>query len=102
MPDKFVPESVRVRLVVGQRVRYVPDHECDRTPRPSSYGASYGCRGHESTFDAENKVGIITYDRDISFPNHPYVVTMDERYTFGDRPYTQIIVAAHELALVED
>ena len=52
MSDKYVPESVLKRLVVGQRVRYVPDGECDLTPSTTSIAADYGASGHEGYADA--------------------------------------------------
>ncbi len=103
MPDKFVPESVRAKLVVGQRVRYVPDGDCELLqPTPDSYAAPYGATGHEGFTNAEGKTGIITSADHRLFPEHPYDVEMDEEFQFGGRDFQRITVAAHELALVED
>ena len=103
MSDKFVPESVLKRLVVGQHVRYVPPDMCDYLPSLESHGGALGAVNHESITNAEHKTGAIENIRmNPRIPDHPYRVHMDEKYTFGGRIYCCITVAAHELALVED
>ncbi len=103
MIDKFVPESVRVKLVVGQRVRYVPNGECDLAALPLSSAARYQATGHEAYDAAEGHTGVIKSDTDSRHPGHPYLVHMDAPYQFGNRKtWDMIIAAAHELALVED
>ena len=102
MIDKFVPESVLKRLVVGQRVRYVPDVECNRQIQVGSVAHRYGASAHESYFEAEHKTGTIISTSDTRSAGHPYIVTMDVKYRFGGQEWEGVVVAAHELALVED
>ena len=102
MPDKFVPESVLAKLVVGQRVRYVPDGPCDLAPGSTSIAAGYGATGREGYADAEGKTGVIMDDADRAFPEHPYQIQMDANYRFGRGSFHGLVAAAHELALVED
>ena len=102
MTDKYVPESVRTRLVVGQRVRYVSDYECDHRPMPGSHAGKYGTVGHESWFNAIGKTGTIIQINSNMFPRHPYKVRIDGRYIFGGKSFGNLEAAAHELALVED
>ena len=102
MTNKFVPESVLERLVVGQRVRYVPDDECNNTADSLSSAGYYGATTHESYTDAENAVGVIVLISQRTVDGHPYHVKMDTHYRFGGEPWGSITVAAHELALVEE
>lgn len=103
MTDKFVPESVLVKLVVGQRVRYVPPTDCGYVSSPKSYSAGYGATAHESYTEAEGKIGVIKRTSDLRGPaDHNYLVVMDSPYRFGKKQWPNILVAAHELALVED
>ena len=101
MNDKYVPESVRERLVVNQRVRYMGDPDCSNLPEPGSVGSQYGAVNHEVYFNAVGETGIIIELHNRT-PGHPYEVRMDERYIFGNRSGSLIHAAAHELALVED
>lgn len=100
--DKFVPESVLEKLVVGARVRYIPNYECKSPSLASSASHRYGAIGDEGYFDAENKTGIIQSTSNTNFPGHPYQVKMDMPYRFGNQEFTHIILAADELVLVED
>ena len=103
MSDKYVPESVRAKLVVGQRVRYVPpDEPCDYPSERNSPSDRYGATSHESFTDAEGQIGTITETNHWFSKGHPYFIVMDEWYRFGSRHFKCIVVAAHELALVED
>ena len=103
MNDKFVPESVLAKLVVGQRVRYVPVGECGcGPPMRGSLTARYQATNHEAHSNAESKTGQITAQTDLRIPGHPYLVKMDVRFEFGGRTWGTITAAAHELALVED
>ncbi len=102
MADKFVPESVSAKFVVGARVRYVPDDECDTASQLGSSGHAYGATIHECQNGAEGKVGMIAGVTDHRIENHPYDITMDEKYTFGRRSFNCIVAAAYELALVEE
>ncbi len=102
--DKFVPKSVLERLVVGAHVRYVPpDEECTYLVHPKSYSSEYDATPHETFTEAEGKTGVI---RDTSFntldEDHTYLVQMDSRYRFGGKRWASILVAAYELALVEE
>ena len=99
--DKFVPKSVLERLVVGQRVRYVPNYECKRLPTIDSLGHSYGAELHEIYLDAEYKTGIIVSTSNSNLEGHPYVVQVDDKYRFGGEEFNAMTLAADELALVE-
>lgn len=100
--SKFVPESVLEKLVVGARVRYIPNYECERPPMTRSVAGIYKAIGHEAEFDAEGKTGIIIRTDDTTFARHPYEVEMDISYRFGNEEWDAITLAADELALVED
>ena len=102
MTDKFVHPSVLEKLVVGRRVRYLGDYECNALPVEGSRSAIYGAVGHESTFHAQDKTGTIERLDDNWIPGHPYAIRMHERYTFGGGSWNCVIAAAHELALVEE
>ncbi len=103
MTDKFVPESVRKRLVVGQRVRYVGDDgDCDLDSTPDSHAGRYKATGHESYAMAEGRTGVIRKANDLRCEGHPYLVRMDKPFEFGRRWWNNVAAAAHELALVED
>ena len=102
MTDKFVPESVRAKLVVGQRVRYVPDVECDAPPAFRSESTRYKATLHEGYTNAEEQTGRIISTNNVSLKGHPYKLKMDAKYEFGGSSFNYITVAAHELALVED
>ena len=101
MTDKFVPESVLAKLVVGQRVRYVPDGSGGPTLSDSPAGI-YGATRSEAYADAEGETGTIVSDAHIGYPNHPYQILMDKPYRFGTETFEAITTAAHELALIED
>ena len=103
MTNKFVPESVLVKLTVGQRVRYVPDGECHYPSTSNSHAGKYGATSHEALMEAEGKTGVIKDTDDVRARNgHCYNVVMDSPYYFGKKQWTSILAAAHELALVED
>ena len=102
MTTKFVPESVHEKLVVGARIRYIPNYECSKKPDPYSAAASYGAEGHESQLDAEQKIGTILSTSYLKFKGHPYKVKMDIPYRFGGREFNVVELAVDELALVEE
>ena len=100
--SKFVPESVLQKLVVGARVRYIPNYECQSPASKGSTAYRYGAVAHEDYLDAEHKTGTITSTSDTEFAEHPYLVGMDVRYRFGGSTWGVLSLAADELALVED
>ena len=102
MIDKFVHPSVLEKLIVGQRVRYVPDGDCFTPSESGSASDTYGAIGHESHFDAEGKIGVIQSASETRVEGHPYWVEIDGGFQFGGQSFDGITVAAHELALVED
>ena len=89
MTDKFVPESVRAKLVVGQRVRYVGDNECDLKPWTGSTAAKYQATGHEAFDAAEGHTGVIQSNTFPRHPSHPYLIRMDTPYQFGNRKWSK-------------
>ncbi len=100
--NKFVPESVLDKLVVGARVRYIPNYECKFLPQVYSAAHDYGANLHEAELDAENQTGIIRSTSDTEFAGHPYLVEMDVQFRFAGTTFQAVTLAADELALVED